>query len=162
MSGARARAEEAYKARWKQVRECVSGYNCFGHAFALRRTSILEMREEDHWLIDRVLIEDGFSEVSEANAELGDVVVYYDGDEPFHAGTITRGKTLHLPVAEVAAAQTVWIVRSKLDSMSGEYEHAIGAYTDADDRPLPYKVYRARGATPARLRSWRERIADLG
>jgi hypothetical protein len=74
-SPARRAAEVKLEKLYPPRRPPTAGYNCFGHAFALRRTAIFD---DDGTDIDRILVEDGFAPVSDNDAAPGDVVLYSD------------------------------------------------------------------------------------
>jgi hypothetical protein len=57
------------------VSEVCPVYNCHGLTFASRRTQVGEVGLVT---IEKILADDGYTEVHEPNARFGDVVVYYD------------------------------------------------------------------------------------
>lgn len=68
----------------RKLRSLSSEYNCVGMVFAARRTWI----EPEH--VEWILQEDGYRQVArEADLDVGDVVVYRDGDSQVcHVGII--------------------------------------------------------------------------
>jgi hypothetical protein len=73
-------------------------YNCHGFTFASRRTQV---DETNVTTIAKILEEDGYKEVQEAQAALGDVVVYYDEEGAAqHSGLVISrivGQGLDVP-----------------------------------------------------------------
>jgi hypothetical protein len=151
LSPIRRKAEARYAETYVGHRPPIAGYNCFGHAFALRRTAIYEI---DRSLLATILEEDGYGEVADEAIEAGDIIVYFDHrGEPFHAGQIIRIDRLL-----TGSTATVPIVLSKLDDVSGEYEHRL----DADVWPsmvASRAAYRARQRAPRR-HGWRAVITS--
>jgi len=77
--------EFGQKVRFKS--SLTSIYNCHGMTFACRRCRITEFED-----IDLILTDDQYREVSEREAEPGDVVIYYDENgEPNHSGIVLEG-----------------------------------------------------------------------
>lgn len=125
LAGPRKQAEVRFH-KYRQRRPPTAGYNCFGHAFALRRTAIYDL---DRTLLDTILDDDGYAEVADPDIEVGDIVMYFDDrGEPFHAGEVIRREPLLIGLSS-AIASTVPIVLSKLDDISGARyrRRAIGA-----------------------------------
>ena len=102
-----------------RLRSITGTYNCIGLIVASRRTWV------DPGDLLRVLTDDGYRRLrGEAEAELGDVVVYRDhAREVCHAGIVVR-KNLYDPTNPGEAL----VVLSKW-GQEGEYEH------DASDVP---------------------------
>ncbi|HEX4416712.1 MAG TPA: hypothetical protein VH165_02385 [Kofleriaceae bacterium] len=152
LAGPRKQAEVRFH-KYRQRRPPTAGYNCFGHAFALRRTAIYDL---DRTLLDTILDDDGYAEVADPDIEVGDIVMYFDDrGEPFHAGEVIRREPLLIGLSS-AIASTVPIVLSKLDDISGEYEHKIDEAL-WPDLVESRKVYRARQRVPRR--KWRDIVA---
>jgi len=161
LAGSRLKTEDSYRATWTSRRSPIAGYNCFGHVFACRRTALYGDAD-----IEEVLCEDGFGEIhNEADWAPGDVVVYFDDDGPMHAGELVRFD--HVPIGLMDGPQEpqarVPIVLSKLDDVSGEYEHKLAEYTGTHGESLTFKVYRARHSAPSRKPpgGWRGMLASL-
>jgi hypothetical protein len=78
-----------------RVSELCPVYNCHGLTFASRRTQVDEVGETT---IAKILEDDGFREVLEPQARLGDVVVYYD-DEGLaqHSGIVISRDAMNVP-----------------------------------------------------------------
>ncbi len=96
--------------RWFNRKAACGGYNCYGMAFASRRTSILEDTQ-----IPDILKDDGYREIQEDQVVVGDLVFYRDRKLGLlHVARITRRdemKALH--------------ALSKWNSICGEDEHNI-------------------------------------
>lgn len=91
----------------------VSGYNCAGHVWATRRTSVYI----DNKLLDTILEDDGYEQLAEGAKPLpGDLALYRLKDlKLIHVGQV------HRIVAE--GKLFVVMVLSKWDDTSGEYIH---------------------------------------
>ena len=157
LSPGRSAAETKLAKMYKPRRPPTAGYNCFGHAFAMRRTAIFDYDRAGD--IDRILHEDGFAPVSENEAAPGDVVLYSDEQGHTHAGRIDRTEpTLILPGSPITSSQAI-IVLSKFDEFSGEYEHKIGdeRWANGIVGTLTRAIYRDRHTAPrpAPGASWR-------
>src|SRR5690606_3266615 len=113
----RQQREQTFQSWWDRVRGPVSGYNCFGHVFASRRTSLVEPD------VDAILAEDGFGRVNDGEEAVDDVVVYSDTCGPTHVARVVRVE-MHNIVQN--SASPIPFVVSKLDDVSGEYVHVIG------------------------------------
>ena len=101
-----------------RLRSLASEYNCVGMVFACRRTCI------EPELTPRILKEDGYRRIAPADASVGDVIVYKNGQgELVHIGLVIT----HYP--EVRAGKWKTAVLSQWGSV-GEYFH------DAEDVPL--------------------------
>lgn len=157
----RAGTEQGYRDAFTERKGPLAGYNCYGHVLASRRTALYPNEGAD---IIRILFEDGYLEIDESQAALGDVVLYYDESGPNHIARVVRIDTTQLGlVANDEGAVDIPIVRSKFDDVSGEYEHNL-----ADERWSSFsvfrRVYRPRGCTPRHkpeVQGWREAIAAL-
>jgi hypothetical protein len=104
-----------------QVRKPPTGiYNCFGHAWASRRTSVFDDLEK--W-VRQVREDDGYRVLDPGREPLlsGDLVLYWQSVNPhanfFHVGVVEmrEGVTPRSP-------RVPWVV-SKWDSRSGEVFH---------------------------------------
>ncbi len=107
---------------WINRKPACGGYNCFGMVFASRRTAVLDAEDADAQ-IDDILGDDGYRPITEAEAVVGDLVLYKDKSIGLlHAARITRRGDLK-----------VLFALSKWDSTSGEDEHHIRhhCWTDA-------------------------------
>lgn len=72
--------------KWVRRKPPTGGYNCFGHVFASRRTSIYDPK----W-VDLILREDGYRKISEVEALPDDVVLYRQDDgEVCHAVRVVK------------------------------------------------------------------------
>src|ERR1700743_1651421 len=91
LAGPRKQAEVRFH-KYRQRRPPIAGYNCFGHAFALRRTAIYDI---DRKLLDTILAHAGYVEVADPEIEVGDIVICFDDRaEPLHAGEVIRREPL--------------------------------------------------------------------
>jgi len=130
-----ARLRNALQKKFKQVaieRRPPSGvYNCHGLTFANRRTAI-----HDASYVPRILNDDGYQKIKLSDVLPGDLVVYYEANEPTHSGVVLR----------VIEGKPEGVIRSP-EIMSkwgaaGEYVHRFneGPYSDSaptfwTDRP---------------------------
>lgn len=103
-----------FGAGWSNRKSACGGYNCFGMVFASRRTAVLDADDTDAQ-VDDILADDGYRPITEAEAVVGDLVLYKDASIGLlHAARITRRGDLKVIYA-----------LSKWDSASGEDEHHI-------------------------------------
>ena len=95
------------------ARSLSSVYNCFGLAFASRRTAIVDGAQ-----VESILADDGYKLVGQDKALRGDVVLYRDRDsnEIIHAGLISEIRTR----LDDSVAERIVISQWGQD---GEYEH---------------------------------------
>jgi len=63
-------------------------YNCHGLVFASRRTNIPPAGSDSNGLIDRILADDQFAQVTEQQAQEGDIVLWRRDREVDHTGVI--------------------------------------------------------------------------
>lgn len=104
------RVRERFGKHWINRKPACGVYNCYGMVFASRRTTI-----EDDTQIPDVLGDDGYREIGEDEAVVGDLVLYQDQRMGMvHVARITRRGDLKVLYA-----------LSKWDSTSGEDEHHI-------------------------------------
>ena len=116
------------------LRSAASTYNCAGMAFGSRRTAI------DVALAPRILGEDDYRQIGWEEAELGDLVLYFDGaDRVSHVGMIAS-----LPAQSDGELSPIRVLSQW--GYAGEYVHA------AVDVPLllgdPREVWTDRVPTP--------------
>lgn len=147
----------------------IAGYNCFGLAFANRRTSLYFLEGID---VEGVLAEDGFGEVKEPDLPcVGDIVIYSDERGPRHVGTIIRieriaGIVLSTAEAALPSRGEVPIVLSKFGDQTGEYEHPMWetGWDAAGFGPegVSIRTYRHRQQIPTRspATGWRKTVSD--
>ena len=111
---------------WTTRKECCGTYNCFGHIWASRRTSIYDVA--DVW---RILHEDGYTEIDVKVADRGDVALYLwkNSNTIWHAGVI---EPRVIATGSSLDGQTVPWVLSKLNDTMGEIFHPI------DDVHVPF------------------------
>lgn len=93
---------------WRNRRSACGRYNCYGHVFASRRTTIY-----DDKFIYRILEEDGFTEIGLTEmAKAGDIVLY----------RLRNGIILHAGQVVDATPDKV-VILSKWDDSMGEDFH---------------------------------------
>jgi hypothetical protein len=107
-----ARMEERFAGQWQRRTVATGTYNCAGHVWASRRTSIYEKPE---WT--KVLSDDGYRQISDEEIFIGDLALY-----------ALEGRFLH--VALIVQIQYVGNSRvprllSKFSDFSGEYLHRL-------------------------------------
>jgi hypothetical protein len=125
---------------WKERKPAVGVYNCAGHVWASRRTSILA---DDVWQI--ILREDGYRSLSGTELPVaGDLVLYVDGDNGkyLHVGMI-----LELVDGVTRESRKIPKVLSKLNSAFGEVVH--------NERDVPYD----KQGISAKIEYWTDRPA---
>jgi hypothetical protein len=129
---------EQFGPNWIERRPSAGIYNCAGHVWASRRTSILKL---EAW--HSILSEDGYRIVSQAEMPVaGDLVLYADenGGEYLHVGVILEVREGISP----ASSPIPWVL-SKWNSTSGEVMHFA--------HDVPY----ARQGIPTRIQYWTDR-----
>ena len=133
---------ERFGANWRQRKPATGVYNCAGHVWASRRTSILKL---ECWRI--ILEEDGYRLLQDAEMPVtGDLVLWADENtgEYIHVGMIMemRDGVSH------ESPKIPWVL-SKWNSTSGEVMHYVH-----DD---PY----GKQEMPARVEYWTDRPSGL-
>jgi hypothetical protein len=74
----------------RQVGQPTGRYNCHGLVFGSRRTNIPEAGSPTEGLVDFLLTEDQYSQVPEAEAREGDIVVWRNGTDVDHTGFVSH------------------------------------------------------------------------
>jgi hypothetical protein len=104
---------------WKERKPATGRYNCAGHVWASRRTTILDVK-----MYVLIIRDDGYRRLGDAEQVFpGDIAVYADGEEGgeiLHVGRVYRllpGLTPESPL--------IPYVISKWNSTSGESLHAV-------------------------------------
>jgi hypothetical protein len=113
--------QSKYGKSWLGVRKPpTGGYNCAGMVWATRRA---HLPTPEDWQM--ILTDDGYREIREADAEIGDIVVYYRicDNLPSHVGRVCRID--RLLVGNSKAGQPNPRILSKWDVTSGECIHAV-------------------------------------
>ena len=82
----------------RQVGPPTGRYNCHGLVFASRRTGVPPPGVDSTGLIDRILQEDQFVRVTEANAREGDIVLWRQGGDIAHTGIVCREERVPIRV----------------------------------------------------------------
>jgi len=99
---------------WVQRKSACGVYNCFGMVFASRRTSVFEEAE-----IAKILSDDNYREVLEAEVSPGDLVLYRDVTHGLiHVAMVTRREKRD------GMSDAIFTL-SKWDSTCGEDEHMM-------------------------------------
>ena len=108
-----------------ELRRPPSGqYNCFGLTFANRRTGI--SGSDTHSIVVTILEDDGYRRISLAQAIPGDLVIYFNGKEIWHAGLIVEVELNEFfPDGRLARVISKW-------GGAGEYIHPTTVGPDAD------------------------------
>lgn len=109
---------DKYGQRWTKRKPATGIYNCAGHVWASRRTSILDPQD---WQV--ILRDDDYRLLNESEAPVpGDLVLYLDqaNREALHVGRI-----LGLSPGVASGAQEIPWVLSKWNSTSGEVMHSV-------------------------------------
>ena len=129
---------ERFGQNWKERKPAVGVYNCAGHVWASRRTSILA---DNVWRI--ILKEDGYRSLSDTELPVaGDLVLYVDekNGQYLHVGMI-------MEMSDGVSPESPKIpkVLSKLNSAFGEVVH--------NERDVPY----GKQGISARVEYWTDR-----
>lgn len=131
---------ERFGRDWTQRKPASGGYNCAGHVWASRRTSILE---EPAWF--RILEDDGYRCLGVGETPCpGDLALYRDRGPGgcLHVGEVVR---LKKGVAE-GSPDVPWVM-SKWNSTSGEVLHGV------------HDVAHLRGYYDVQIEFWTDRPA---
>ena len=129
---------ERFGQQWRQRTPAVGVYNCAGHVWASRRTSILA---DGAWRM--ILQEDEYRSLSDAESPVaGDLALYVDNEngQYLHVGMILEIADGILPESPKIAK-----ILSKLNSAFGEVVHY--------ERDLPY----GKQGISARIEYWTDR-----
>jgi len=149
-AGLRANREEFFRGNWTTHLEPTYGYNCVGHVFASRRTSVHDVSE-----IDTFLREDGYAKVDSDDVRVGDVAAYSDASGPSHVAPVFAIEKI--VVLSAGQSSEVAKVLSKFDDVSGEYEHSLDDLKWSHDETLTIALYRPRSRAPRA--PWRRVVA---
>ena len=127
---------------WVERRPATGCYNCAGHVWASRRTSL---HDPEQWR--SILADDGYRRLPNGQPPApGDLALYVDEkDEILHVGEVLEMREGLTP----EGAKKPWVL-SKLDDQSGEVMH-----WDHDLLPL----YRVQQFSP-RIEYWTDRLSD--
>lgn len=113
-----------YGARWRHRKDACGRYNCFGHLFASRRTSIRADSE-----VRKIRGDDLYRDLRQGEEPVpGDIVIYSDSADKMliHGGLITDIEPLlDAQSRPIKAAAGIPLVLSKWDDKSGEDLHQI-------------------------------------
>jgi hypothetical protein len=113
-----ARLEEAFRGRWLRRTAATGCYNCAGHVWASRRSSVYEKPD---WL--KILKDDGYRKISNADIEVGDLILHSCEGRFLHVGEIIEINCLNS--AERTSIAKVPRVLSKFSSLrSGDESSA--------------------------------------
>jgi hypothetical protein len=117
---------DRYGKNWLERKPSTGIYNCAGHVWASRRTTILDAAE---WKL--ILDDDGYRPLRDGERPWpGDIAVYIDRDEDDEILHVGRVYTLGRGLTD-ASSPIPWVM-SKWDSTSGESLH------QAPD--VPYRI----------------------
>jgi hypothetical protein len=97
-----------------ELRSVTATYNCFGHVFAARRTHVFQQD------VELILREDGYRQVLEEEAMVGDIVLYKSNNTIEHVAEITE------IIVDPLNATKRFVVLSKWGG-DGEYRHDMMA-----------------------------------
>jgi hypothetical protein len=102
--------------RWEVRCDPIGIYNCAGHVWASRRTSIY-----DDFAYRLIIDDDGYREISEANVRPGDITIYLDEEdrEIYHVGLVVEMRELVVG----GSTRVPWVL-SKLGDSMGEVLHS--------------------------------------
>lgn len=121
-----------YQIEWSIRKPCTEGYNCAGHVWASRRTSVYDTSE-----VRKILSEDGYSRTD--NPGIDDVVLYWnDRGEFCHVARIVEVRT-----AEGMAIRVPWVV-SKVCDWGGEAVHRAHDFPNRSNLTIEYFTDRAQ------------------
>lgn len=98
-----------------QVGSPTGRYNCHGLVFGSRRTNIPPPGTDSVGLVDRILHEDQYTQVPEADTHEGDVVLWRQAGEIVHTGIVSHFERYPIRVA------FVWSMWGGL----GEFVHRV-------------------------------------
>lgn len=101
---------------WEERRSPYGACNCAGLVWAARRTAIYE---GSAW--DRILSDDGYREIHEGSARVGDLAIYADPDPK--VGFLHVGLVVSFDPVLTGSLNKVPRVLSKLSDFSGEIAH---------------------------------------
>ncbi len=101
-------------ASWRNRKQPCGFYNCFGLVWASRRTSIYEESE-----ISKILIDDGYRQITEVEMQPGDIVLYRFQGNTLHAAMFIEFREIQLGKSPVP-----WVL-SKWGDVFGEDFHPI-------------------------------------
>ena len=108
--------------RWVERKPPCGIYNCFGHIWASRRTSIYD---EDQ--VHLIIHEDGYRIVESIDkVKPGDTVLYStrENNSILHMGEITEIRRIELPKSDLHASPGApWILSKWNDAMGEVYHH---------------------------------------
>ena len=104
---------------WVRRKPATGVYNCAGHVWASRRTSIFEESE-----YEKILLDDGYHKLGRAEPFApGDLVLYRDQDPKI--GFLHVGMILEVRSGIAGGSPSLPWVLSKWDSASGEVLHYV-------------------------------------
>lgn len=161
-NGIRGRREKNFASAFTKVRAPIAGYNCAGQVFGCRRTAITGGDTKLDDVMKTILAEDGLGEVPYEDLRIGDVVIYSDDTGFLHVARVMDVKRSGSLIAEGNDQGPSFLLHSKFDDISGEYEHNL-----EDLRWAPFKsstiskrFFRDRQRAPQR-RTWKAAIARV-
>ena len=106
---------QRFGSHWEQRASPRGIYNCAGHVWASRRTTIVDVVE---W--DKIYDHDNYRELSDSETpKPGDLAVYFDAN----IGYMHVGQVICVEPGLAEGARPIPKILSKWDSASGEYIH---------------------------------------
>ena len=120
---------------WQVRKACCGIYNCFGHVWASRRTSIYE--SDEVW---KILADDQYRKIPSSDVLQGDVALYlHEGTkEIWHAATVIEIKSIHGTTGKVPWVLSKWgdamaEVFHPLEDVHASFPYTVQIWTD---RPI--------------------------
>jgi hypothetical protein len=106
--------------QWEERKPACGVYNCFGHVWAARRTSIYEQSE-----IEKILDDDGYRSLTDREQpRRGDLILYFVDDVLYHVGVVYEFRqAIHVAVDSPSVELVPWVL-SKWDDTKGEVLHS--------------------------------------
>jgi len=115
------RLAASFGAQWEVRKPPAGGYNCAGHVWASRRTSILEPAQ--CWSI---LDDDGYRHLTPHDVPFpGDLALYLDLDRSRSESLLHVSEVVSMVAGVANGAPPIARVLSKWDSTSGEVLHLV-------------------------------------
>ena len=118
---------------WKLRKAPCGIYNCYGHIWANRRTSIYDNIE-----VIKFIEQDGYKKIDLKDLEVGDLVLYRRVNNLKHIDHIDHvGLVYKIEEAEGFTYRTPWVI-SKFRDFGGEVLHTASDFPHYDDTLIQY------------------------
>ncbi len=129
-----ARMLDRHRADWEERKPATGVYNCIGHVWASRRTSVFE--EVDKQVLT-IFEDDGYRVIDLETESIcrGDLVTYWESSAN-HRGFFHVGVVMYFQAGVSPQSPRIPWVLSKWDSVSGEVLHKFTAHPFLDDVPF--------------------------